>query len=639
MTLDAALQTLVDELKTEYHRSQFESVFKRKTKHLSGPEKLKVKMAITELAKPALGVVDLRKKVPYDVFPYPFQGRTHYFHNRAQQLFEQGLKAYKGVFTEDTKQQILALKNQYNETGTVNAPATSLDSFIAGHPYARREERMNFVSPVSFTLADGQLFKASTVDISTNGLQLKVESDEQVKSLLFAQLDVRFSGLAENFVISGEPSVQYRVVAIENSEPYVYLRLKRLETDNNKAFRIFIDELIGQYKHRYKVNIDHSLQRVKARAYEALWANAYSGLKLVLADNKPTCCALASEANRTLLNSWQKHAPNALSQLMALPWVRQERDALKLERKQSRRQLCFFRLSLPLNKRWHEYLIPVTDLSNEDGWLPSLFALKQAGYPVQAYALTITYDRHRMSTFAELQKLALPMVNEVKVDKLALSKLKPYQLEERSERKLCVVPSDDSNLEEQFGNALSNALFVHKDGTKWLPKVAGLMPFSEGLPTAFKDAGFWLSDSEKVLGGRQLQRQLMDNLKRTNEPVDLPAIVVLRISHLPGKETVIGRSLNTYKTFSEAAEYVNFLNDDGDILAFHISGSRSNACLSDAVRGELSYISRYLPHRASEFEAEFLQCKAVLTVSDVTESVIALAALVKQPNNMLQQAN
>ena len=112
-----------------------------------------------------------------------------------------------------------------------------------------------------------------------------------------------------------------------------------------------------------------------------------------------------------------------------------------------------------------------------------------------------------MNTFAELQKLAPPMVNEVKVDKLALSKLKPYQLNEQSEVKVSVVPSDDSNLEEQFGNALSNALFVHKDGIKWLPKVAGLMPFSEGLPTVFKDAGFWLSDSEKVLGGRQLQRQ------------------------------------------------------------------------------------------------------------------------------------
>ena len=74
MTLNAALQTLVDELKTEYHRSQFESVFKRKTKHLSGPDKLKVKMAITELAKPALGVVVCERKSPMRSFLTPFRG-------------------------------------------------------------------------------------------------------------------------------------------------------------------------------------------------------------------------------------------------------------------------------------------------------------------------------------------------------------------------------------------------------------------------------------------------------------------------------------------------------------------------------------------------------------------------------------
>ena len=136
------------------------------------------------------------------------QGRT-LFSQCAQQLFEQGLKAYKGVFTEDTKQQILALKNQYNETGTVNAPATSLDSFIAGH-LTRREERMNFVSPVSLRWPTGNCSRQVPWIYQPMVYSL-VESDEQVKSLLFAQLDVRFSGLAENFVISGEPSVQYRV--------------------------------------------------------------------------------------------------------------------------------------------------------------------------------------------------------------------------------------------------------------------------------------------------------------------------------------------------------------------------------------------------------------------------------------------
>lgn len=110
MSNEASVETLVDELKTDYHRSQFESLFKRKTQHLSGPEKLRARMQINELAKPALGVVDLRRKIPAEVEPYRFQGRTHYFDLAAKKLFEEGLRRYKGVFTNDTKQQILALK-------------------------------------------------------------------------------------------------------------------------------------------------------------------------------------------------------------------------------------------------------------------------------------------------------------------------------------------------------------------------------------------------------------------------------------------------------------------------------------------------------------------------------------------------
>ncbi|MGO1329141.1 MAG: PilZ domain-containing protein, partial [Idiomarina loihiensis] len=115
MSSDPSIESLIDELKTDYHRSQFESLFKRKTKHLSGPERLQARMRITELAKPALGVIDLRKKIQSEIEPYPFQGRVHYFDIAAKRLFEDGLRLYKGVFTNDTKQQILALKTQHQQ--------------------------------------------------------------------------------------------------------------------------------------------------------------------------------------------------------------------------------------------------------------------------------------------------------------------------------------------------------------------------------------------------------------------------------------------------------------------------------------------------------------------------------------------
>ena len=53
---------------------------------------------------------------------------------------------------------------------------------------------------------------------------------------------------------------------------------------------------------------------------------------------------------------------------MEMAWVKQSVDELKAERKQSRVSFVF-RLSLPLNKRWHEYIVPVAELSKEAGWL------------------------------------------------------------------------------------------------------------------------------------------------------------------------------------------------------------------------------------------------------------------------------
>ena len=153
MSSDAPIETLVDELKTDYHRSQFESLFKRKTAHLSGPEKLKLRMQITELAKPALGVVDLRKKIPAEVEPYTFQGRTHYFDLTARKIFEEGLRAYKGVFTNDTKAKILALKAHHQKLAEHKAQEqeeqdSALDNFVAGYEYKRSEERVNLVTAV-----------------------------------------------------------------------------------------------------------------------------------------------------------------------------------------------------------------------------------------------------------------------------------------------------------------------------------------------------------------------------------------------------------------------------------------------------------------------------------------------------------
>ncbi|MAB21151.1 MAG: glycosyltransferase, partial [Idiomarina sp.] len=326
MSSDAPIETLVDELKTDYHRSQFESLFKRKTAHLSGPEKLKLRMQITELAKPALGVVDLRKKIPAEVEPYTFQGRTHYFDLTARKIFEEGLRAYKGVFTNDTKAKILALKAHHQKLAEHKAQEqeeqdNALDNFVAGYEYKRSEERVNLVTAVKMELADGQRLNAMTVDVSHSGVQLKLPFEQQLTGLKHARVTLYFCGFSDDFTFDANTGYEYRVVGVKNRDTCLYLRLKRFDESSDDDLSQLLSDIVSKSRRRYKINVEHVAQQVIARGHENYWFNAIQALPILLSNNSSTFAVIRTAANQTLLNSWQQHQGDLLAELLEQTWV------------------------------------------------------------------------------------------------------------------------------------------------------------------------------------------------------------------------------------------------------------------------------------------------------------------------------
>ncbi|MDV6316902.1 PilZ domain-containing protein [Idiomarina sp. HP20-50] len=633
MSSDASVETLIDELKTDYHRSQFESLFKRKTKHLSGPEKLQARMRINELAKPALGVVDLRKKIPAEVKPYSFQGRTHYFDLAARRLFEEGLRLYKGVFTNDTKQKILALKEHHQQLAESMALAQekqdkALDSFVAGRSYVRNEERMNMVTSVKMKLADNQQFKAMTVDVSIDGLQLKLSPEPQLSGLKHGRIKVCFSGLADDFVFDGDQEYEYRVVGVKENDVCVYLRLKRLNESSDDALSQFLSSMLAKFRRRYKVNVDHIAQRVIARGHERCWLEAIQALPILLSDKSSSCVVVKTNGNQALLNSWQQHQNDLIAELIEQPWVQSVIHELRNLREVTRKQVLFFRISLPVNKIWREYLLPFQALKKETSLLATLNELRAAGYGVRWYQLTLTYCREKQWTYAELNAIRTPLWCERSAGKTQLPVLQDYRTKGANELACKVLSNEGSVTQEIFRQVLSNAVFLYRDTVDWEPKLAGLMPVADGISKVLSETDFWLANGDRIMGGSRLSSELRKALRRLppNEKLSC-RILLLRVTKTSQREGVIGRYLHDYESFEEAAEYIRFLNEDHNFLAILVSGQPCKGELSEELMADLSYIQRYLPHRARELENSFRQLQAVITLTDVTQALTELAEL------------
>ena len=83
------MQKLIDELKDSVHSSRFEQVFNEKTAHLSGPQKLQLKLRLNELTKPSTQTIDLRRKC-HPVEIYEYQGLCTFLITKPERCLTKG---------------------------------------------------------------------------------------------------------------------------------------------------------------------------------------------------------------------------------------------------------------------------------------------------------------------------------------------------------------------------------------------------------------------------------------------------------------------------------------------------------------------------------------------------------------------
>ncbi|WP_306520776.1 PilZ domain-containing protein [Rheinheimera sp.] len=311
------------------------------TSDIPKPKQFLLKMELKRLGQPCSYYIDLRGKVDGEVRSYEHGGRTHYMDDTAIKAFERGLKRY-GRFTMGLFEEVMNTDNNYRvrhkqeteqrlqaviagetpgQTPVENAEPEQLKTGPALVQFAsycsRGEERMNFTIDIEIAQEDGEIFPASTVDLSVSGSKLKIPGSRRLSA--GQKIAITFKGLEQEFALGLSQGVPYQVIDTEIVDRAVYARVKRLPMADEHGFSEFLRQFIQGNKRRYKVNLDNTLDAVVVKGYEQFYLPRISSLPVFLAvrDGLPVpVCAMTTENNRQHVQYFQDE--NQRSVLMQL---------------------------------------------------------------------------------------------------------------------------------------------------------------------------------------------------------------------------------------------------------------------------------------------------------------------------------
>ncbi|ATZ73866.1 PilZ domain-containing protein [Idiomarina sp. X4] len=385
---------LIEQLKPVIYDSDFDAIFQTLTKDLDGPTRFKLKMELNRLAAPCRRTVDLRNQIDDECFPYEHQGRRHQLDSVAIEIFEKGLETYKGVFTQDTFEQILDADNQLRRAqeeerayaqslASQNAEPVSgqspfrdesnepysylAETFHFGrYPY-RSEERMNFTIDVLLTDADEQQFKGVTADISITGMRIRLDEPRDIKTQ--DQLELSFVGLAKEFTVDPEMRIPYVVVGVQQVDGKQYINLNRASEFRSDELDRFFQRFINGYKKRYRVNIDNTYDSVINKGYEQFFLPRTRQLPVYFSEANKRLIAdyvLTTDNNRFVLDTWL----NELNQISfgSIFNVRRSQQIFEQLESAGTAQLIILSFSITARGKIYHYSATVDELKRAGLW-------------------------------------------------------------------------------------------------------------------------------------------------------------------------------------------------------------------------------------------------------------------------------
>ncbi|WP_395340987.1 PilZ domain-containing protein [Ningiella sp. W23] len=280
------------------NQSNFDVELKRRTQRLSNETRFLIKMEAKRLAKPCIRVIDFRSKVKDECRLYSFQGIEHFLHLNGILHFEKLIKRY-GLYNfavyggmqdfaisekQRFEQQALIPAMAHSEISLPQQQYVTACQALLNYP-VRIEERLNYVTPIELFFEDNTSVHATTLDISINGLKIRLKEASELKLLKAQQrVSIIFRSADRDSKINKTP-FSYHVLGVSGSHVKTQIHLKRADApmmtndpsrstvQSGHLLDAYISQLLSLYKRRYKVNLDNVEMAVSSKIYEQSFAN------------------------------------------------------------------------------------------------------------------------------------------------------------------------------------------------------------------------------------------------------------------------------------------------------------------------------------------------------------------------------
>ena len=249
--------------------------------------------------RPCYQSIDMRGRVAEPCSRYLFNDRIHYLDDRSLQIYQQGLKRHRGVFTIETFEAVIHAPHTLDAPQPANPagradekePAEipdhetdvqteqvgeqaddrleAVDVIRFGYFKERREPRLEIVCEVEATLR-GKHIKGVIRDLSISGTRIFIDGIHEAAP--GDEVLVSFMGFQD--VASGVDvyDVVYKVIDSAFTDTDTVLRLRREKAGPVSAFNRFVQGLVERHDPNRKLDIEDDYQTALTWYYERLYA-------------------------------------------------------------------------------------------------------------------------------------------------------------------------------------------------------------------------------------------------------------------------------------------------------------------------------------------------------------------------------
>ncbi|MDY6882906.1 MAG: PilZ domain-containing protein, partial [Pseudomonadota bacterium] len=233
----------------------------------------------------------------------------------------------------------------------------------------------------------GQAMRGLSVDISLEGLQIKLAKDAFFKT--GETLFIFFRGLENEFAMDKKNGIAYKLVKIITKNDVNYLALQRDKDRPSPAFDKFLESFIHGNKRRYKVNMSNTIEAITSKTCEQYFSPRSPTLPVYIDVINKTLVprfAMVNEVNRETVQYWQDEEENCRLNFL----LTQERLMRLLNKSDEVREIFVFSFTHLHSDKVYFYSASFEELLQKDILLKVFlgFGSKKASWRVFKITLT-----------------------------------------------------------------------------------------------------------------------------------------------------------------------------------------------------------------------------------------------------------